>query len=82
VPLVVVIAYSSITIGIRQDLSGPDGTLGAIKHIAAQVITGKNGGRQDRRFGNPLVVSGSRYAKQSVDACSVGTGTSAAGRSR
>jgi len=41
---VVVNVYSSIMIGIRQDLPSPDGSLEPIKHIAAQADTGKNDG--------------------------------------
>jgi hypothetical protein len=54
-----VIVYSSTVIGICHQLLGCDQSLEAVKHSAAQVITGKNGGRQDRRFGNPLVAGSS-----------------------
>jgi hypothetical protein len=47
-------------IGICHQLLGLDQSLEAVKHIAEQVITGNNGGRQDRRFGNPLVAGSSR----------------------
>jgi hypothetical protein len=53
--LLVVIVYSSTMIGICPELSGSDRILEPIKHTAAQAIIGMNGGRQDRRFCNPLV---------------------------
>jgi hypothetical protein len=56
---VVVIIYSSTMIGICHQLLGCDHSLETVKHGAAQVITGNNGGRQDRRFGNPLVAGSS-----------------------
>jgi hypothetical protein len=46
-------------IEICPELSGSERILEAIKHAAAQAITGMNGGRQDRRFGNPLVAGSS-----------------------
>jgi hypothetical protein len=45
--------------GICHQLLKCDQSLEAVKHSAALVITGKNGGRQDRRFGNPLVAGSS-----------------------
>jgi hypothetical protein len=47
--------YSSTMIEICPELSGSDRILEAIKHAAAQAITGMNGGRQDRRFRNQRV---------------------------
>ena len=48
-------------------LLGCDQSLEAVKHIAAQVITGKDGGRQDRRFGNPLVAGSSPACPTQAD---------------
>jgi hypothetical protein len=39
---VAVIVYSSIMIGIRQDLPSTDATFEPVKHIAAQANIGKN----------------------------------------
>jgi hypothetical protein len=67
--LLVVIVYSSTMIEIGPELSGSDGILDPIKHSAVQAITGMNGGRQDHRFGNPLV-AGSSPARPTSEAIS------------
>jgi len=41
-------------------------SLEAVKHSAAQVITGKSDGHQDGRFGNPLVAGSSAGPRRQV----------------
>jgi len=53
--LLMVIVHSSTMIGISPALPDSGRILAAIKHTAAQAITGINAGRQDRRIGNPSV---------------------------
>jgi hypothetical protein len=66
-----VIVYSSTMIGNCPELSGSDRILEPIKYTAAQAITGMNGGRQDRRSGNPLV-AGSGPARPTSEVYDVG----------
>jgi hypothetical protein len=55
----VVIGYSSLTIGIRQDSPSFDANFDRVKHIVARPNIGKNDRYWDPWIGNPLVAGSS-----------------------